>query len=257
VLHDLEDIHRILLNRKEMIVNISMNEKDWSRHMPYVDDLIDELPETPELPVACADWSLESSPLFEGITIPSHINYVGKGANLYKLGYSFHGSALVISRYLRNSWLWDRVRVEGGAYGAFCLLDRLSGVLTFVSYRDPNLMKTLEVFDRTAEFLLNEELNEKELTKSIIGTIGDMDSPLFPDAKGYTSMLRFLSGSTEETLQQVRDEVLGTKKTDFRNFAQALEKLKQDGLVKVLGAPKAIEAAAAGRPGWLEVLKAL
>ena len=257
VLHDLEDIHRILLNRKEMIVNISMNEKDWSRHMPYVDDLIDELPETPELPVACADWSLESSPLFEGITIPSHINYVGKGANLYKLGYSFHGSALVIARYLRNSWLWDRVRVEGGAYGAFCLLDRLSGVLTFVSYRDPNLMKTLEVFDRTAEFLLNEELNEKELTKSIIGTIGDMDSPLFPDAKGYTSMLRFLSGSTEETLQQVRDEVLGTKKTDFRNFAQALEKLKQDGLVKVLGAPKAIEAAAAGRPGWLEVLKAL
>ena len=116
-------------------------------------------------------WSPEESPRFEGLTIPTQVNYVGKGANLYQLGYRFHGSAQVVTRYVRTAWLWDRVRVLGGAYGAFCLFNHLSGTLTFVSYRDPNLMKTLETFDQTGQFLKSCDLTERELTKSIIGTI--------------------------------------------------------------------------------------
>jgi hypothetical protein len=130
-------------------------------------------------------------------------------------------------------------------------------VLSFVSYRDPNLLKTLEVFDESARFLREVELHKDELRKSIIGTIGDLDQYRLPDAKGYTSMVRQLSGETDEDRQQLREEVLGTTAGQFVAFAEALDKVKEEGLVKVLGSENAIQGAQAERPGWLEVLKVL
>ena len=176
---------------------------------------------------------------------------------LFDLGYSFHGSASVITRYIRNAFLWDRVRVQGGAYGAFCLLDRMSGALTFVSYRDPNLMDTLNAFDQAASFLKDTDLGDEELTKSIIGAIGDLDAHMLPDAKGFASMVRYLIGDTEEARQQMRDEILGTKAAHFTDFARMLEQVKEGGIVKILGSPSAIEKATTARPGWLDVVKVL
>ena len=254
VLAVLEDMRHILINRNAIILNITMDEDDWRHFEPHVKDLLGALPEAP---VTEAEWSPESTALFEGMAVASRVNYVGKGADLYKLGYRFHASTLVITRYLRNAWLWDRIRVQGGAYGAFCLFDRLSGALTFVSYRDPNLTKTLETFDQTAQFLHDTDLREEELNKSIIGAIGGLDAYMLPDAKGYTSMVRYLTGDTEEVRQQMRDEVLGTKASDFKKFAQVLEQVKESGLVKILGSPSAIEEINANRPGWLNVVKVL
>ncbi len=182
---------------------------------------------------------------------------MGKGANIYHGTYEFNGSALVITRYLRNGWLWDQVRVQGGAYGALCMLDRLSGVLSFVSYRDPNLLKTVETFDGTARFLQGISLSREELTKSIIGAIGDMDSYMLPDAKGFTSMVRHLIGQTEENRQQMRDEILATTENDFRAMAPALEEVRENGIVKVLGSPTAMEEAEKERPGWLKTVKVI
>jgi Zn-dependent M16 (insulinase) family peptidase len=182
---------------------------------------------------------------------------VGKGANLYDLGYRFHGSAKVVTRYLRTAWLWERIRVQGGAYGAFCLFNHLSGVLSFVSYRDPNLLKTLEAFDQTAEFLRTVELTEDELTKGIIGAIGDIDTYLLPDAKGFTSMVWHLTGESREVRQRLREEVLGTTVADFRSFSDALQGVKERGLVKVLGSEGTIQAAAPGLPYGLQMVKVL
>jgi len=114
------------------------------------------------------------------------VNYVGKAANIYEGGYKLKGSAYVISRYIGNTWLWDRVRVSGGAYGGFCEFDSHSGVFTFLSYRDPNLLKTLDVYDGTGDFLRGLEMDNDTLTKAIIGTIGDVDAYQLPDAKGYS-----------------------------------------------------------------------
>ena len=254
VLACLEEIRGILVNREEAIANVTMDEAGWSRFEPHLNALIDALPEGR---VSEVEWSPKLPAPFEGMTIPSEVNYVGKGADLYKLGYRFHGSALVITRYLRSGWLWDRVRVQGGAYGAFCLFDRLSGALTLVSYRDPNLFKTLEAFDLAARFLHDADLGEEELTKGIIGAIGEIDAHMLPDSRGYASMLRYLTGNTEEKRQKMREEVLGTKTADFRAFSQVLEEVKKSGLVKILGSRGAIEAAAAERPGWLKVFKVL
>jgi Zn-dependent M16 (insulinase) family peptidase len=189
--------------------------------------------------------------------IPAQVNYVGKGANLYELGYRLHGSVYVISRYIRTGWLWDQVRVQGGAYGAFSIFNHLSGTFTFVSYRDPNFTKTIEVFDETVKFLRSGNLTAEEITKGIIGTIGDIDRHLLPDAKGYTSMVRYLTNDTEEIRQVLREEVLNTSPVDLESFTNALDAVKENGLVKVIGSASAIESAAAQKEGWLEVFKLL
>ena len=250
----LEEMLQILVNRKSMIVNVTTDDNGWSHAEPRVRGFLDELPAAPS---NTEEWSPRYFDDFEGMTIPAQINYVGKGANLYELGYKFHGSVHVISKYLRTTWLWERVRVQGGAYGAFCLFNSLSGVLTFLSYRDPNLVKTLEAFDKTTEFLRNIDLSREELAKGIIGAIGDIDAYMLPDAKGYTSMLRYLNGTNDEDRQRMRDEVLSTTADDFRAFADVLEGVKDNGLVKALGSKGAIEEAVKDHQLPLKVVEVL
>ena len=254
VLTALERMHQALLNRVAMIVNITVDQAGWNQVEPHLKELSQALPEGP---AADPEWPCADTPLFEGMTLPSQVNYVGKGANLYDLGYRFHGSALVIARYLRNAWLWDQVRVQGGAYGAFCQMDRLSGSLAFVSYRDPNLLQTIEIFDRTARFLEETVLSHEELSKAIIGAIGDLDSYMLPDAKGFASLIRHLRGDTDEARQQMRDEILGTRTADFKAMARFMKEVAEKGIVKVLGAPSAIEATQEDRPGWLHILNVM
>jgi Zn-dependent M16 (insulinase) family peptidase len=144
--------------------------------------------------------------------------------------------------------LWDKVRVQGGAYGAFAAFDRAGGTLAQVSYRDPNLLKTLDVYDASAEYLRNVHLSTDELEKAIVGAIGELDAHLLPDAKGAASMTRYLTGDTEERRQQMREEILGTTLDDFRAFGAILSEAAAQGVVCVLGGAGVKEAAA--EKGW-------
>ena len=146
-----------------------------------------------------------------------------------------------------------KVRVQGGAYGGFCTLDHRSGNFTFLSYRDPNLLETLDIYDQTTDFLKKTELDKTELTRSIIGTIGDIDTYQLPDAQGYTSMQRYLAGEADDIRQRRRDEILGASVVDFRAIADALAELTTSGQVVVLGSEQAIQGANARRPGFLHV----
>jgi len=251
----LESIREKLLNTSHLTVNVTLDEESYKKFSVPLGEFLASLPNE-QRPRYSWGWSAPGSEC-EGLVIPSQVNYVGKAANLYDLGYEFHGSALVISRYLRTTWLWEKIRVEGGAYGAFCLFDRLSGILSFVSYRDPNLEKTLAIFDQTASFLEGRKLDGRELTRAIVGTIGDLDAPMLPDAKGYTSMLRYLTGDSEEVRQQMRKEVFDTSAEHIQQFAHVLEEAKEKAIVKVMGAPGAIEGANRTRPGWLAMVKLL
>jgi Zn-dependent M16 (insulinase) family peptidase len=254
VLNDLREMHRIIVNRNGMIVNATIDEKGWSLFRPQVTLFLDGLPMSE---ADNAEWSPEDRSDFEAMTMPVQVNYVGKGANLYSIGYRFHGSAHVICRFLRNSWLWDRVRVQGGAYGSFCLFDRLSGTVTFVSYRDPNILKTIDVFDQSAEFLKDLELGRDELTKGIIGSIGDMDAYQLPDARGFTSMARLIAGETDDDLQRIREEILATKAEDFKAFADILTFFKDNGLIKILGSKSAIQKTENICPAWLNIINVI
>lgn len=254
VLRVLEEIRRLLVNRRAMILNVTVDGPGWAQWKGAVSDLLGAFPVAPCNPVP---WQVDNPPENEGLTIPSQVNYVGKGFQCKDKERCAGGSTLVVTGYLRNSWLWDRVRVQGGAYGAFCILDRHSGSLTFTSYRDPNLKETLRCFDEAATFLREVRLSDSELAKAIIGTIGNLDAHLLPDARGLTSLVRQLRGDTEEDLQRMRDEVLATKQEDFHSFADLLDDLKEQGIVKVLGPQGAVEHAARETPRGLSILKVL
>ncbi len=249
VLAKLEAIRRYLLNRDNMLVNVTVDAENWSRFQPQLNRFLADLPRQS---VSYPGWIPEALPLNEGLTIPAQVNYVAKGANLYELGYEADGSVSVITNYLRTTWLWEKVRVQGGAYGGFCLFRKQSGVFSYLSYRDPNLTGTLANYDGTADFLRNIELNSDELTKSIIGAIGSLDAYQLPDAKGYTSMQRYLLGISDEERQKYRDEVLATSEANFRAFAELLHEVNRVGQVVVLGSAEAINAANEEQP-WLHV----
>ncbi len=254
VLSNLEVIRRLLVNRAAMICNVTADAGDWAQFRPQLNRFLAELPTAP---VTLSPWTPQFDRAFEGLTIPANVNYVGKGADLYQLGYRYHGSTSVITKYLRTTWLWEKVRMQGGAYGSFCSFDRQSGVLSFLSYRDPNLRGTLDVYDQAGRFLRAADLNETEVTRAIIGAIGDLDAYRLPDAKGYSSMVRYLVGDTDEARQQMRDEILATQAGDFHAFADWLEQVREQGQVVVLGGQNAIEALNAEHPGQLKTVRVL
>ena len=132
-----------------------------------------------------------------------------------------------------------------------------SGTFTFLSYRDPNILATIDNYDKSVDFLTNLDLSADELKKSIIGTIGNMDAYQLPDAKGWTSMVRYLTNYTEEERQRIREEVLSTKVDDFKGFARVLAKLNKAGEVVVLGSTDTIEKANKEKSDFLEVKKVM
>ncbi|KAG8368347.1 hypothetical protein BUALT_Bualt15G0036100 [Buddleja alternifolia] len=251
----LEEIRRTLFSRKDCLINLTADGKNLTNSEKHISKFLDMLPNTS--PVGSTAWNALIPPTNEAIVIPTQVNYVGKAANLFETGYQLKGSAYVISKYLNNSWLWDRVRVSGGAYGGFCDFDTHSGVFSFLSYRDPNLLKTLDVYDGTSNFLRELEMDEDALTKAIIGTIGDVDSYQLPDAKGYSSLMRYLLRVTEEERQIRREEILSTRLKDFKEFGDVVEAVKDKGVVVAVASPDDVDAAHGSRSNFFEVKKAL
>lgn len=254
VLTKLEEVRSALLQRTGMICNVTLDSANWRQVQPQLAEFVATLPTTTQpYPV----WTPTFDRSNEGLVVAAQVNYVGKGANLYQLGYHYHGSSSVITNFIRTSWLWDKIRMQGGAYGAYCNFDRHSGVLTFLSYRDPNLLNTLAVYDQTAQVLRNADLSDNELIRNIIGAIGAMDSYQLPDAKGYTSMARYLLGESDAERQQIRDEVLTTTLADFRTFADVLDEVKTQGSVVVMGPQSTLESVSAEHSRWLKLTKVM
>jgi Zn-dependent M16 (insulinase) family peptidase len=254
VLAALERIRSTLVNRAAMLCNVTGEASHWMQLKPQLANFLGALP---RMSAKAAPWRVAEGVRSEGLIVPTKVNYVGKGADLYREGIRPSGAHLVARRYLRTTWLWDKIRVQGGAYGGQCMFDRYSGGFTFVSYRDPNLIATLDTYDHTAGFLRNADLNEAELTRTIIGTIGEVDSYRLPDARGFASMQHYLVGDTDEARQRMREEILSTTAADLRNFADALAHVAAHGRVVVLGSEQAIEAASAERPGLLSVSRVM
>jgi Zn-dependent M16 (insulinase) family peptidase len=254
VLAKLEAVRSAVVNRSGLVCNATLDRDNWTAFEPKLARFGASLPAAP---ASAVSWTPAPPGAFEGLTIPARVNYVAKGTNLYEQGYELDGSISVISNYLRTTYLWDRIRIQGGAYGGFCTFDRHSGLFSYLSYRDPNLLDTLENYDGTGQFLRDLDLSDDELVKSIIGAIGRIDDYQLPDAKGYTSMVRYLVRESDEARQRLRDEVLSTTAADFRAFADVLQRVKERGRVVVMGSQEAIAAANAERGGWLEVTKVL
>ncbi|WP_298820599.1 insulinase family protein [Chloroflexus sp.] len=254
VLSDLEATRAALINRRGLVANLTLDADNQQTVLPVLTSFLAELPEADYTPVS---WPTRNVDGGEGLIIPAQVNYVAKGVNLHAHGIRPGGSAMVVLRHLTIDYLLDRIRIQGGAYGAGGNYDRSTGLFIATSYRDPNLLRTLDVYDEMAEFLQQAALDSTTIERAIIGTIGDMDAYQLPDAKGYTALVRYLTSVSDEYRQQIRDQVLATTAADFEAFAEAAAALRDYGQVAVLGSAEAIEAANCERPGLLSPVKVL
>ena len=246
VLARLERLRDLLVDRRNLIINLSAEAKGLSAVQSKLENYIDSIPlragET-----RIQDWKAEMNKFSgagEGFIVPTQVNYVGKGAKIFETGESTTAAASVVSRYLRTSYLWDKVRVVGGAYGCANAFDPTTGVFKYTSYRDPNLMQTLKTYDETPSFLSHaaKDMSPATLSNAIIGMIGDLDAPQQPDGKGFASMSRYLSGMTDDMRQERRDQVLATTAKDFAEFGERLKAVSKSGSVAVIGSAASLEA---------------
>lgn len=170
----------------------------------------------------------------EGFMTSSQVQYVARSGNFIKEGHRFTGVMDVLASYLRWEYLWQNVRVKGGAYG--CMTGfRRGGNAFFVSYRDPHLKRTWDVFEDLPHTLRNLELSERELRQYIIGAINAIDQPLTPRSRGARSLALYLSGVTEEMLDQEREEILTTTQEDLQALADVIEDVLDQGYACTIG----------------------
>jgi len=217
---DLYEVKDMLLNRNGIVVSVTAPEELYKDFRPQLTNILKSLP-VEEFPTQNYDFNLKVRN--EGLYSQSRVQYVGKGANFINLGYQYSGALYVLEQILRYEYFWLNIRVQGGAYGAFVNFNR-SGGMFFGSYRDPNLKKTLEVFDGTANFLKNFDVSEREMDKYIIGTMSRIDKPLTPSLKGQLAAEFCLKNITYADRQKSRKEILSTRQKDIRE----LEKLVAD-----------------------------
>jgi len=248
VARDLARLRDIVITRNRAVANVTLDAGRFADFRPALAQLLDGLPGGTTPP---AKWAARELPRMEGVVIPAQVNFVGLGVDLAKAGYVFHGSSMVASRHLRMGYLWDRVRVRGGAYGAFCALDRLAGPMTFVSYRDPGTLRTLEIFREAGNYLRTVDLSAGEMEQAIVGAIGDLDAYMLPDAQGNAAMGRILAGDDEPGRARMRREILATTLDDFRQFGEIVAKAMEDAHVVTLGSREALAAMQAELPGMV------
>ena len=170
----------------------------------------------------------------------SQVQYVARAGNYRAHGFSYHGALRILKVILGYDYLWNQVRVKGGAYGCMngCMRN---GDMYFVSYRDPNLGKTNEVYDGIPAYLEEFEADEHEMTKYIIGTISDMDTPMNPFAKGERSMTAYLQGMSFEEVQEERDQIIAATDVDIRALKDLLTAVLSDNNICVIGNEEALQ----------------
>ncbi|ACR75616.1 insulinase family protein [Agathobacter rectalis] len=173
----------------------------------------------------------------------SQIQYVAKTGDFICEGYEYTGALRLLRIILSYDYLWINVRVKGGAYGCMNTFLR-SGESYFVSYRDPNLSDTLDVYDRIPEYIKNFSPDERDMTKYIIGTFSALDTPMNPEAKGSRSLSAYLEGITYEQIQKERNEILNAQPEDIRRLADLVEAVLKKDSICVIGNENMIKESA-------------
>ncbi len=170
----------------------------------------------------------------EGFMTSGQVQYVCRAGNFRKKGLPYKGALRILKVMMGYEYLWVNVRVKGGAYGCMCGFGK-SGESYFVSYRDPNLGKTIDIYERAAENIAQFEADERTMTQYIIGAVSDLDVPMNPAALGLFSLSAYMTGVTQEVLQKERDEMLSATAQDIRELSGYVEAFMADDFLCVVG----------------------
>ncbi|MBP5158664.1 MAG: insulinase family protein, partial [Lachnospiraceae bacterium] len=179
-------------------------------------------------------------PKREALSGSDMVSYVVKAANFLKAGFKYNGHLAVLVQILENSYLYEKVRLEGGAYGAMCGFSNMDGTCFLGSYRDPQLKKTLEVYEALPEFIEKFDADEEEMTGYIIGTIGATEAVLTPSMRGARAFQAYMTGLGEEQLKKNRAEIVSMTVEDIRALADLARTVASGSNLCVAGSEKAI-----------------
>lgn len=235
---ELKKLCSILFKKENLTVSITAEAEGIERALSELEVVANRLQgesRTGDIRFRGANFGFALENRKEAFTCPGQVQYVAKCGSYADTGVAIGGAMNVMNKILSMDYFWDKVRVHGGAYGCMCNFNDMNQSYTLVSYRDPNLKETIGVFDRAWEYLRDFDANERDMTKFIIGTFGDMDTPLTPRALGNRSFNLYMSGVTFEEVQKRRDETISATPEDIRAYAPLFKAVMEQDCLCVVG----------------------
>ncbi len=234
---DLKDLAKRVFTRSELIVMINSDESMVETTKKTIKNF------TMKLDGAVVEDSEESITFEvknEGFKSSSKVQFNALTGDYVAEGYTYNGAMRVLQTIMSLDYMWTEVRVKGGAYGGFGGFRR-SGVFYLGSYRDPNLIKTYEIYKQLPDYIRNIKLDDREMTKYIIGTISQLDTPMTPSMKGEKALNMYMSKITNNDYQNERDEILECTSKDLNALAVLVEKLIAQDNICVIGNEGVVE----------------
>ena len=228
-----------IFTRKNLIVQEVGLKEEKQAVVNHLDAAIGDMPEGE----ACHTLSFvfPETGTNEGFLSSGKVQYVAKGGNFVKHGFKFTGALRVMETILRYEYLWKRLRVLGGAYGAFTRI-ATNGDALLCSYRDPNLSETLKAYKELPEYLRHFDVSEREMTKYVIGTMAPAETQLTPSMKGERAMVMRFTGQTRDDRQKVREQIIDCTQEDIRALAGLMDSVVSDKYFCVLGSEDKLKA---------------
>lgn len=233
-------IAKKLFARNRMLISFTGNNEAYGNAKPSLEKVIAGFD---KMSVVGNQAEVHFNTAKEAFIDASQIQYVAKTGDFICEGYEYTGALRLLRIILSYDYLWINVRVKGGAYGCMNTFLR-SGESYFVSYRDPNLSDTLDVYDRIPEYIKSFSPDERDMTKYIIGTFSALDTPMNPEAKGSRSLSAYLEGITYEQIQKERNEILNAQPEDIRRLADLVEAVLKKDSICVIGNENMIKESA-------------
>lgn len=233
-------IAKKLFARNRMLISFTGNNEAYGNAKPSLEKVIAGFD---KMSVIGNQADVHFNTAKEAFIDASQIQYVAKTGDFICEGYEYTGALRLLRIILSYDYLWINVRVKGGAYGCMNTFLR-SGESYFVSYRDPNLSDTLDVYDRIPEYIKRFSPDERDMTKYIIGTFSALDTPMNPEAKGSRSLSAYLEGITYEQIQKERNEILNAQPEDIRRLADLVEAVLKKDSICVIGNENMIKESA-------------
>jgi len=233
----LKSLAKQIFRVENLMVDLVAEEKAYRDLLPCIEALKEKMYTDP---IKKSGYVPVPEKETEGLKSASQVQYVASAGNFRNRGFGYTGVLKVLKVMMGYDYLWNQVRVKGGAYGCMCNFGK-SGDCYFVSYRDPNLKNTLEVYGKAADYIENFEVDERAMTQYIIGAISDLDMPMNPAAKGLFSLSGYLTGVTDEMLQKERYEIINADGAALRDCAKLIRAFVEDACICVVGNAEKIE----------------
>lgn len=233
----LMEVASLIFNKQNLIVGVAIDKNNKDLFLEQFKSFENKLKSQKE---QTYNYKFEKKYNKEAFLTSSKIQYVAKAVDYKKEGYKFDGSLKVLETILDLDYLWNKVRVQGGAYGVSIIIKH--GYLMLTSYRDPNITKTLDVYDKIGEYTFNFEADEREMRKYIIGTISSLDRPMGMASKLKIAMIRYITSVSDEQRQKEREEILSTTCKKIKSYSDMLNKIMKQNNICVIGNENALKA---------------